>query len=77
MLRQKGTALNTRDGTTSRVLFTPDGCSVLAVDDSGGGVLWPSNLADWQQHACAIAGRNLTRTEWSRLLPGRDYAKVC
>ena len=28
-------------------------------------------------HACAVAGRTLTRTEWTDALPGRDYAPAC
>jgi hypothetical protein len=28
----------------------------------------------WARHACAVAGRTLTRTEWQDALPERDYA---
>ncbi len=31
----------------------------------------------WKRHACAIAGRPLTRREWAEALPGRDYRPIC
>jgi hypothetical protein len=52
-LQQEGSALGTREGTTSRALFTPDGRSLLAVDDAGGGVLWP---AGWRPGRSMHAG---------------------
>jgi len=33
--------------------------------------------ASWQATACAVAGRNLTRVEWSEYFPGRPYAVTC
>ena len=31
----------------------------------------------WEATACSLAGRSLTRDEWSRLLPNRAYAPAC
>ena len=31
----------------------------------------------WQRTACRIAGRNLTRAEWTQYLPGRPYHATC
>ena len=31
----------------------------------------------WERHACAVAGRTLTRAEWEDALPERDYAPAC
>ena len=31
----------------------------------------------WKQHACAVAGRELSAREWSDALPGRPYQAVC
>jgi len=31
----------------------------------------------WQRTACRIAGRNLTRAEWTEYLPGRPYHATC
>jgi hypothetical protein len=50
---------------------------LLATTASGHGYRWDIRPSSWIRRACAIAGRNLTRTEWSDALPGRDYAPVC
>jgi len=31
----------------------------------------------WLQAACATAGRDLTRAEWDRYLPGREWQPTC
>ncbi len=57
--------------------FTPDGRYLLVVADDGTVTRWPVSLAAWEQHACAVAGRNFTREEWSRYVGNRPYANVC
>jgi WD40 repeat protein/DNA-binding SARP family transcriptional activator len=76
-LQQEGTPPNTEQGATSTAAFEPDGRSLLVINDHGNGFTWPTSLAAWEQHACAVAGRNLTREEWARFLTGRAYTKVC
>ena len=39
--------------------------------------LWDLRPQRWVEHACAVAGRTLTRTEWNRYLPGRPYDPIC
>ena len=56
---------------------SPAASSLLVVDDHGNGFTWPTSLAAWEQRACAVAGRNLTRAEWTRFVPGHAYARVC
>ena len=31
----------------------------------------------WERTACRVVGRNLTRAEWARYLPGQAYRKTC
>ena len=76
-LQQAGTALHTDQGAASSATFDPRDRSVLVIDDHGTAVTWPTSLAAWEQRACAIAGRNLTRPEWNQFLPGHEYATVC
>ena len=76
-LQQEGTPLNTNQGAASTAAFDPNGRSLLVIDERGAAFSWPMSIAAWEQRACAIAGRNLTRAEWERFLPGRDYARVC
>ena len=76
-LQQEGTALNTEQGAATTAAFEPGGKGLLVVDDHGNGFTWPTSLAAWEQRACTIAGRNLTRAEWTQYLPGHSYTRVC
>lgn len=76
-LQQEGTTLNTDQRAASAAVFGPRGNNLLIVDNHGNGFTWPTSIAAWERRACAIAGRNFTRAEWDRFLPGRDYARVC
>jgi hypothetical protein len=49
----------------------------LAVLHDRGGVAWDLTPEAWAAHACAVAGRPLTRAEWESALPRHDYAPVC
>jgi WD40 repeat protein len=57
--------------------FSPDGTRLLTVSETGDGVIWPVSAAAWRQHACAVAGRELTAAEWRDLLPDRAFDRVC
>jgi WD40 repeat protein len=57
--------------------FTPGGGYLLAVTDAGQAFRWDVRPASWASHACAVAGRALTRAEWADALPGRPYAPAC
>jgi WD40 repeat protein len=76
-LMQEGTRLGSDPGATSAAAFAPGGQVLLAVDDHGGAFSWPASLAAWQQQACSLAGRNLTRAEWAQLVAGPRYTTVC
>ena len=34
---------------------------------------YPMTPSAWLRTACAVVGRDLTRAEWDRYLPGREY----
>jgi WD40 repeat protein len=57
--------------------FTPDGDYLFAITDEGRAFRWDVRASSWAQHACAVAGRTLTRSEWQAALPERDYAPAC
>jgi WD40 repeat protein len=76
-LQPEGSPLATEQDASSTAAFEPNGGNLLVVDDHGNAFTWPTSLAAWQQRACAIAGRNLTRQEWARFVPGQSYARVC
>lgn len=58
--------------------FSRDGKTLAAGAADGTVLLWHVDLPFWQTLACAIANRNLTRTEWEEYV-GRDvpYVAVC
>lgn len=57
--------------------FTPDGRRLFVLHDLGGAQRWEVTPAMWSRHACRVAGRELTRTEWEELAPDQDYRSVC
>jgi WD40 repeat protein/DNA-binding SARP family transcriptional activator len=58
-------------------LFTSDGGYLLAITTTGQAYRWDVRPSAWARHACAVAGRDLTRAEWNDALPGRPYAPAC
>jgi class 3 adenylate cyclase/WD40 repeat protein/tRNA A-37 threonylcarbamoyl transferase component Bud32 len=57
------------------VLFAPSGR--LLITELGRAVEWPLDRPTLQRSACQIAGRDLTRDEWTDILPNRPYRPVC
>jgi hypothetical protein len=76
-LQQPGATLGAVQGAGSTAAFSSDGRTLVGVDDRGHGFAWPVSVAGWTRRACAVAGRDLTRPEWSRFVPGRPYARIC
>jgi WD40 repeat protein len=57
--------------------FSRDGRMIVATDATGQVWLYPATAAGWETYACRLANRQLTRTEWSKFLPGHPYQQVC
>jgi DNA-binding SARP family transcriptional activator/WD40 repeat protein len=57
--------------------FTPGGAYLFAVYNAGRAYRWDIRPSSWARHACAVAGRQLTRAEWEDALPERDYSPAC
>ncbi len=57
--------------------FAPDGTHLFAISSAGRAFRWDVRPSAWRRHACAVAGRRLTRAEWEDVLPGREYAPAC
>jgi WD40 repeat protein len=64
-------------GQWGSVAYTHDGRYLLADFGDGTAYRWPVSISAWEQHACAVAGRNFTREEWSRFIGDRSYSTVC
>jgi hypothetical protein len=39
--------------------------------------IWNLDPRNWQQRACSIANRNLTREEWRKYMGAQPYRKTC
>ncbi|CAN5649845.1 hypothetical protein BH24ACT13_BH24ACT13_11530 [soil metagenome] len=66
-----------RSGGTVSV-GTRDGGQTIATLTEGRGVqLWSVSPGRLLEHACQVAGRNLTRAEWDAALPDRPYERTC
>jgi WD40 repeat protein/DNA-binding SARP family transcriptional activator len=57
--------------------FAHDGSHLFAVPHTGHGVRWDVRPESWKRHACLVAGRELTETEWRDALPDRPFQHVC
>ena len=57
--------------------FTPDGDRLFAVSDAGTAIRWEVDPEAWVQHACAVAGGDLTPEQWEEVVPEQDYVSVC
>ena len=64
-------------GTSPYLIFSPDGRNVVASDFTARTWVVPVSLDQWQDRACSVANRNLTRTEWREFVTGRPYERVC
>jgi WD40 repeat protein len=76
-LEQEGPRLAADPDATAATAFEPRAQGLLVVDDHGGAFTWPMSLTSWEQRACSLAGRNLTRAEWAQFVAGPRYATVC
>jgi WD40 repeat protein/DNA-binding SARP family transcriptional activator len=56
---------------------TSSGDKIVTVYASGHAFSFDLRPNSWKKRACAVAGRTLTRGEWSQYLPGRPYQPAC
>jgi WD40 repeat protein len=74
--RPIGAAVSSRTADPIGAAFIRGGAH-LAVMHARGGVAWDVRPDSWVRHACAVAGRTLTRSEWASVLPRHEYAPAC
>jgi WD40 repeat protein len=54
-----------------------DAGRLLIFYDTGEIFEWDPGPDAWEAHACRVAGRNFTRSEWADLFPGDPYRRTC
>lgn len=74
--RPIGARLSGASGDPIGAAFLRDGTH-LAVVHEDQSVIWDVRQRSWTRHACAVAGRPLTRSEWEDALPQHNYAPTC
>ena len=57
--------------------LSPDGSRLFAASSSRRAARWDVAPEAWKRHACRVAGRELTRQEWTDALPAQPYRTVC
>src|SRR4051794_7806197 len=75
--RPIGAPLPGPENTFAVALSAPDAHHVYTFFRDGRGYRWDVRPSAWNDQACAVADRRLSRAEWHELLPGRDYAPAC
>ena len=50
---------------------------VMIVDDTGVILEWDPRPDAWEEHACTVAGRNLTKFEWAESFQDETYRLTC
>jgi WD40 repeat protein/class 3 adenylate cyclase len=73
--KRLGNTFPIEQGSIPVAQFAPGGD--LVIDNVTDTAQWPTDLRTWERFACRVAGRDLTRAEWSDLLPERPYRPVC
>lgn len=58
-------------------LLSTSRSAVAALSGGAPGRRYSLDPERWLEHACDVAGRDLTRDEWASYLPGRSYESTC
>jgi len=58
------------------LIFSADSDTLITAS-RGEIILWDINLDVWQEHACHIANRNMTASEWETYLPDQPCRPTC
>jgi WD40 repeat protein/DNA-binding SARP family transcriptional activator len=72
-----GSPLELAPSTYASAALSPDGSRLFAVSTRGEGISFDTSREAWKRHACVVAGRELSATEWEDALPSRPYRPVC
>lgn len=61
-----------------RSAFSREGRFLVVGGIANRPMIWDLSLQTWKTRACALAGRNLTRAEWTTYMaPGSTYRRTC
>jgi hypothetical protein len=66
-----------RPDTQVVVGIKDDGQALVTFTEGTGVREWTVEPGRLLEHACVVAGRNLTQREWADVLPDRPYERTC
>jgi WD40 repeat protein len=72
-----GQPLRSRAGRIFALAFSPDGRTLMTGTEDQGVLAWDVDPESWRARACAIANRNLTFEEWTRIRGDEPYRVTC
>jgi WD40 repeat protein len=75
--RRIGPPLQLAPSTYATAALSPDGSRLFAVSTRGEGISFDMSPESWKQHACLVAGRDLTPAEWRSALPEQPFRAIC
>jgi WD40 repeat protein len=67
----------TASGAEVAVAPLDGGATVVTLTEDDGVQLWDISPQAVLEHACDVANRDLTRTEWAEVLPSVPYVRTC
>jgi len=76
-----GSPLTEAPESVRSVVFNPSGTTLALLVEGGAirlwrGILW-TNLRELHAKVCGLVGEGLMRTEWSAIVPGIPYSRIC
>ena len=76
--RAIGSSLEIEPDAYVAAAFSPQTAPTCSPSPTRGrAVRWDVRPESWKRHACVVAGRELTETEWRDALPERPFRPVC
>jgi WD40 repeat protein len=66
-----------RPNLRGMIAYREDGHTIVVAYQDGSVLTFDTDPAAWEDHACAVAGRNLTDEEWRDAFGDRPYRETC